>query len=177
MAVPSHDERDFAFRNQLRPADHSLSLIHRRGLAKSIAVGVDCAKGSRRRASGRAWRSTKAGDCRFYIHATWATRQVDDYIKIRPRHILCLGFLEQSSGRAMDLYLCRLGMALRSYRSIRLRPQQVILAHCQQIEPNVRGQAHGDGDAWWSGRVLSRCAVPTRVWRDDQLGLPSPVRP
>jgi leucyl-tRNA synthetase len=133
MAVPSHDERDFAF--AIKYGLPIIPVIDRNdGIAKSIAVGGSMRQGFEGALQAAGLAFDKAGDAvNITLHGD---QQIDDYIKIVKAHLVSGFWNEIVGARWVFIFADSDGVEVVPFDSI--EADQVILAHCQQLEPNVR---------------------------------------
>ncbi len=132
MAVPAHDERDFEF--AIKFGLPIIPVIARTdGLAKSLArpgavrEGFDAAlqeAGIEFKVENDRWHVTLHGDA-----------QIDRYLEIAQEYLLPNHWIEVVGARWVFIFADRDGVESVPFDSI--EADQVILTHCQQIEPAV----------------------------------------
>jgi len=135
MAVPAHDERDFSF-----AVKFGLSIIpvidRNDGVAKSIVIVSAVRDGFKV--------ALQAADITFAhdgdrINVTLrGDEQIDRYIEIVKSHLQADAWVEIVGARWVFIFADADGVEVVPFDSI--EADQVILAHCQQLEPNVRGK-------------------------------------
>ncbi len=136
MAVPAHDERDFAF-----ALKYGLPVIHvinrTDGIAKSYAMAGTMRPGLKQSLENANISFTETSNGSLYI-TLHGDDQIENYIEMVKAHLLPGGWSEIVGSRWLFIFATEEGTTVLPFDSI--EADQSILAKCKELEPNVRGR-------------------------------------
>jgi len=157
MAVPAHDERDFAF--AIKYGLPIIPVIDRNdGVAKSIASSQWVREGFDAALQAAGIPFAQAGDS---LHITLhGNEQIDRYIEIVKAYLRPDEWIEVVGARWVFVFADADGVEVVPFDSI--EADQVILAHCQQLDPNVRDPQRAFG----SKRTVMEMLWAAEFYRD-----------
>ncbi|UCB44226.1 MAG: class I tRNA ligase family protein [Dehalococcoidales bacterium] len=136
MAVPAHDERDFAF-----ALKYGLPVIHvidrTDGIAKSFAMAGTMRPGLKQslEAANITFIETSNGGLYVTLHGD---DQIDRYIEMVKSSLLPGSWVEIVGSRWLFIFASEEGVTVLPFDSI--DADRLILAKCKELEPNVRNR-------------------------------------
>ncbi|HEY31576.1 MAG TPA: leucine--tRNA ligase [Dehalococcoidia bacterium] len=136
MAVPAHDERDFAF-----ALKYGLPVIHvidrTDGIAESYAMAGTMRPGLRQALENAGITFTEKSDGGLYITLD-GDDQTENYIEMVKTHLLPGSWTEIVGSRWLFIFASEEGVTVVPFDSI--EADRSILAKCKELEPNVRNK-------------------------------------